>query len=183
MVKVIKEDFDGRVLLINNLIHKDKRGYFFEGYNKSDFDKKIKKINFVQDNYSFSKYKYTIRGLHFQKKPFGQKKLITVLKGKIMDVVLDINPKSKYFGRHKIYILDSKKPYMLLVNDDFAHGFCTLEDDTIVLYKCTNYRDAKSELGMIWNDPKLKIKWPVKKPIISKKDRQNYNFDEFIKLL
>ena len=179
MVKVIKEDFDGRVLLINNLIHKDKRGYFFEGYNKSDFDKKIKKINFVQDNYSFSKYKYTIRGLHFQKKPFGQKKLITVLKGKIMDVVLDINPKSKYFGRHKIYILDSKKPYMLLVNDDFAHGFCTLDNDTLVKYKVDKYYKKNKESTVFWNDKKLKINWPniKSKFITSIKDKAAKNFE------
>lgn len=82
MIKVIKEDFDGRILLINNLIHKDKRGYFFEGYKKADFDKNIKKINFVQDNYSFSKYKYTIRGLHFQKKTFWSKKTCHCIKRK-----------------------------------------------------------------------------------------------------
>ena len=91
MTEIIKKDFDDRVLLISNLVHSDKRGYFYEGYKKQDFDKKIRKINFIQDNYSFTKKKYTIRGLHFQKKPFGQKKLISVLKGKIVDIVLDIN--------------------------------------------------------------------------------------------
>ena len=183
MIKVIKEDFDGRILLINNLIHKDKRGYFFEGYKKADFDKNIKKINFVQDNYSFSKYKYTIRGLHFQKKPFGQKKLVTVLKGKIMDVVLDINPKSKYFGCHKIYILDSKNPYMLLINDDFAHGFCTLDNDTLVKYKVDKYYNKNKETTVFWNDKKLKINWPkIKSNFITSIKDSKAKYFENIKL-
>ena len=106
-----------------------------------------------------------------------------MLNGKIFDVAVDLRKNSKTFGQHVSVVMSGKQNVSFYIPPGFAHGFCTLEDDTIVLYKCTNYRDAKSELGMIWNDPKLKIKWPVKKPIISKKDRQNYNFDEFIKLL
>ena len=180
MIKIIKEDFDGRVLLISYLIHKDKRGHFFEGYKKAEFDKKVKKINFIQDNYSFSKHKYTIRGLHFQKKPFGQKKLINVLRGKIVDVVLDINPKSKYFGCHKKYTLNSKDPYMLLVNDDFAHGFCTLENNTLVKYKVDKYYNKNKETTIFWNDKKLKINWPKinSKFITSIKDSSAKNFEK-----
>ena len=103
-----------------------------------------------------------------------------MLKGKIVDIVLDINPKSKYFGLHKKYILDSKKSQMLLINDDFAHGFCTLENDTLVKYKVDNYYNKKNEVTVFWNDKSLKIKWPKNNSnfIISKKDSEAKNFDK-----
>ena len=139
------------------------------------FDKKIRKINFIQDNYSFTKKKYTIRGLHFQKKPFGQKKLISVLKGKIVDIVLDINPKSKYFGLHKKYILDSKKNHKCSLLMMILHtAFLYLENDTLVKYKVDNYYNKKNEVTVFWNDKSLKIKWPKNNSnfIISKKDSE-----------
>tara|TARA_Y100000768_G_C23847095_1_gene619121 strand:- start:146 stop:694 length:549 start_codon:yes stop_codon:yes gene_type:complete len=171
-MKIINKDFNNRIFLIQNVIHSDKRGFFYEGYNKKLFDKKIKKINFVQDNYSFSKLKYTIRGLHYQKKPKSQIKLIQVLRGKILDIVVDINPKSKFYGTYKNYLLDSKNSQMLLIDDNFAHGFCTLEENTLVNYKVNNYYNKQKEETIIWNDNYLNIKWPKAKTdyIISKKD-------------
>ncbi len=180
MIKIIKSDFNNRVILIQNVFHNDDRGYFFEGYKKNIFDNKIKKINFIQDNYSYSKSKHTIRGLHFQKKPMGQKKLVNVLKGKILDVVVDINPRSKNFGSYKKYILDSKNAQMILINDDLAHGFCTLENNTLVNYKVDKYYKKSQEETIKWNDKKLNIDWPKIKSkfILSKKDSNAKSFDK-----
>ena len=109
-----------------------------------------------------------------------QGKFVTVLRGKAFDVALDLRKNSKTFGQHVSIILSEKDNVSFYIPEGFAHGFCALENNTIVHYKCSNYRNAKSELGIIWNDPKLNIKWPIKKPIISKKDKQNISFKEYL---
>ena len=153
---------------------KDSRGYFREL-----FLQKIIKKKFIFDTMSFRK-KGVLGGLHLQlKNPQG--KYITVLQGKIFDVALDLRKNSKTFGKHFSIILSEKENTSIYIPEGFAHGYCTLEKNTIIYYKCTNYRDKNSERGIFWNDPKLKIKWPIKKPILSIKDRQNLNFKKFIK--
>ena len=153
---------------------KDSRGYFREL-----FLQKIIKKKFIFDTMSFCK-KNVLRGLHLQlKNPQG--KYITVLQGKIFDIALDLRKNSKTFGKHFSIILSGKENTSIYIPEGFAHGYCTLEKNTIIHYKCTNYRDKNSERGIFWNDPKLKIKWPIKKPILSIKDRKNLNFKKFIK--
>ena len=153
---------------------KDNRGYFREL-----FLQKIVKKKFIFDTMSFCK-KNVLRGLHLQlKNPQG--KYITVLQGKIFDIALDLRKNSKTFGKHFSIILSGKENTSIYIPEGFAHGYCTLEKNTIIYYKCTNYRDKNSERGIFWNDPKLKIKWPIKKPILSIKDRKNLNFKKFIK--
>ena len=146
--------------------HKDDRGYFSEDYNKKDFLKLDIKDNFLQDNVSFSMYKNTIRGLHFQKNPFAQSKLVKVVRGSIFDVFIDLRKESstyQKFGTHNL----SQNEGWIYIPEGFAHGFCSMEKNTILHYKCTNYRHKQSENGILWNDQILKIKWPIKKPIIS----------------
>ena len=152
----------------------DKRGYFRELFLQKYFKEK-----FPFDVMSYSK-KNVVRGLHLQlKKP--QSKFITVLKGKIFDVCLDCRLKSKTFGKYFFIILSDTENKSLLIPKGFAHGFCTLTDNVILHYKCSNYRNEKSEVGILWNDKDLKIKWPIKKPIISIKDQKNLSFKDFIK--
>ena len=155
--------------------YKDNRGYFRELFLK----KKIKK-DYIFDYLSLSK-KNVVRGLHLQlNNPQG--KLITVLNGKIFDVALDCRKNSKTFGKYFTIFLSEKDNKSVYIPEGFAHGFCSLTDNSILHYKCTTYRDQKSETGILWNDETLKIKWPIKKPIISLKDKKNLKFDDFLNL-
>ena len=160
-----------RKLIINtNLIHKDKRGYFKEIL----LEKKIKsRFPFLVMSYS---NKNVLRGLHLQtSNPQG--KYVSVIKGQIFDVAVDCRPKSKTFGKHFKILLDEKNCKSIYIPPGFAHGFLGMKKENIVVYGCDNYRHKNSEAGIMWNDPKLKIKWPTKKPILSKKDKQNKNFN------
>ena len=172
-MKIIKTNFKD-LFLYKRDTHKDNRGYFREL-----FTEKFLKVKFPFDMMSFSK-KNVIRGLHMQlKNPQG--KLLTVVSGKLFDVALDCRKKSKTYGKYFSTILSDKDNTSLYVPEGFAHGFCSLENNTILHYKCTNYRNAKSEVGIMWNDPELKIRWPKKKFIISSKDKKNLSFTEFKK--
>ena len=172
-MKIIKTNFKD-LFLYKRDTHKDNRGYFRELFNE-----KFLKVKFPFDMMSFSK-KNVIRGLHMQlKNPQG--KLLTVVSGKLFDVALDCRKKSKTYGKYFSTILSDKDNTSLYVPGGFAHGFCSLEDNTILHYKCTNYRNAKSEVGIMWNDPELKIRWPKKKFIISNKDKKNISFKDFKK--
>ena len=164
-MKIIKTKIKD-LLIVKKNTYNDKRGFLRELYKKKLFSD-----NFVFDILSKSK-KNVLRGLHLQKKN-PQGKYVTVLNGKIFDVAVDLRKNSKTFGQHVSVVMTGKQNVSFYIPPGFAHGFCTLEDNTIVHYKCTNYRDAKSELGMIWNDPKLKIKWPIKNPILSKRDKNS----------
>jgi dTDP-4-dehydrorhamnose 3,5-epimerase len=175
MVKIIKTRIKD-LLIIKKETYKDKRGFLRELYKENLISKK-----FIFEILSNSK-KNVIRGLHLQKKN-SQGKYVTVLNGKAFDVAVDLRKNSKTFGQYVSIILSGKQNMSFYIPEGFAHGFCALENNTIMHYKCTNYRDEKSELGLIWNDPKLNIKWPIKKPIISKKDRNNIDFEHLIKRL
>ena len=148
----------------------DKRGFFKEIYSKKIL---LEKINFVQDNHSYSKKKNTFRGFHYQLKPFSQSKLIYVIKGEILDIVLDIRKKSKTFMKIFKIRLKASDNKLLFVPKGFAHGFLTLSDDTEVFYKVDNFFSKKHEKGINVKDPKLKIfdKLFLKKLILSKKDK------------
>jgi len=162
------------LLIYQKDTYKDTRGYFRELYLQNHF-----KTNFPFDVMSYSK-KNVLRGLHLQtKKP--QAKLITVMSGEIYDVCVDCRLNSTTFGKHFSIKLSSKENKSLLIPEGFAHGFYTLSGNVVLHYKCSNYRHKNSETGILWNDKKLKIRWPAKRPIISIKDKQNLSFEEFIK--
>ena len=168
------------VLLINLDVYEDSRGFFLESYNKMSLKKHNINIDFLQDNTSFSKNKNTIRGLHFQREPFSQSKLISVLKGSIFDVFIDVRRDSDNFGIYKSIILDHPGK-ALLIPKGFIHGFCTLEDNTIVNYKVDNEYNINSETGVIWNDCSLDISWPLDGdlPTVSKKDENLLSWNSF----
>ena len=155
--------------------YKDNRGLFKEDYKK----KFLKNKNFVFGCTSSSK-KNVIRGLHLQTK-YSQEKYVSVLKGAIIDVVVDLRKKSKTYGKHYKIILSDENAKSIFIPAGFAHGFLALKKENIIYYTCTNYRSAKHEVGILWNDKDLKIKWPIKNPIISKKDKKNIKFTEFKK--
>ena len=141
---------------------------------KSNFFKN-KKIIFCSISQS---KKNVIRGLHLQKK-FQQDKLVSVIKGKIFDVVVDLRKRSKTFGKHYSITLSEKNSTSLFIPAGFAHGFCGLNNDNLVFYGLTNYRSKKHEVGILWNDKTLKIRWPTTKPIVSKQDKNNITFKKF----
>tara|TARA_Y100000590_G_scaffold448614_1_gene585559 strand:- start:3035 stop:3562 length:528 start_codon:yes stop_codon:yes gene_type:complete len=173
-MKIVKTKFKNLLILKTN-IFKDKRGYFKEIYKK----KIIKKENFIFDCFSYSKKK-TLRGLHFQSKN-SQAKLLTVVQGKILDVVVDLRKNSKTFGKYFKIIISDNSDFSIFIPKGFAHGFLCLSSKCAIYYKCTNYRHIKSEKVLLWNDKKLKIKWGIKKPIMSKKDKNGTSFTEIIK--
>ena len=149
----------------------DERGYFFESFKSSDFQKAGLPTLFVQDNFSFSK-KGVIRGLHYQQSPKAQGKLISVIKGRAWDVAVDIRQDSETFLKWVALELDDQNHAMLYIPPGFAHGFLALSDEVLLLYKCTNEYDPQADRGIRWDDPDIVIQWPIKKPILSVKDRQ-----------
>ena len=157
------------VITFSNLVYKDERGSFMETYNKEISD--YLKCDFVQDNYVKSIKKNILRGLHFQTNKM-QAKLIRVVKGKIFDVAVDLRVASPTYKKWVGIILSDNNCINMYVPEGFANGYCTLKDNTEVLYKCSNYYNAESEAGIIWNDPELNIDWPVSKPILSNKDKK-----------
>lgn len=169
-------DIKGIFELIPDVFH-DERGSFFESYNQDKFLEKGFELSFVQDNQSFSK-KHVLRGLHFQREPYGQGKLIRVIGGKALDVAVDIRPGSPTFGKHVSCMLDGAKNNMLFIPEGLAHGFITLED-TILLYKCTRTYRKGDDAGIVWNDPELAIDWGIKNPILSEKDKHLPGFKTY----
>ena len=165
----INKTFIEDLLIIEPQLFKDDRGFFYESYNKNNLDKVINVV-FVQDNESKSN-KGVIRGLHFQLPPFEQTKLVRCISGKILDVVVDLRTNSKTYGKHFNIILSEKNCKSVYIPKGFAHGFAALDKINIVVYSCTNYRNKYSEHGIFWNDKSLKINWPIKKPILSKRDK------------
>lgn len=176
-MEFIKSKLEGVVEIIPN-IYGDQRGYFLESYNEKVFKENGIDIQFVQDNESFSA-KNVLRGLHFQAPPYAQDKLVRVISGKVLDVILDIRKSSPTYGQFECYELDSIRKNMLLVPKGFAHGFATLEDNTIFAYKCSNGYVKESEGGIMWNDSMLNIDWKIDSPIISDKDHLLSGFEEF----
>jgi len=158
------------LLIIKPDIYIDKRGYFFESYNKQKFIENGIEVNYVQDNESRSQ-KGVLRGLHFQNPPYSQGKLVRVIKGSVLDVAVDIRKGSPTFGQWDSVILSEENKLMYWLPEGMAHGFLTLEDDTIFFYKCTNLYHKESEGSIRWNDPELNIEWGIQNPVLSEKDK------------
>ena len=165
--------------IVKPRVFEDHRGYFFESYNKEAFLRNGIDQNFVQDNESKSA-KGVLRGLHFQKPPFAQGKLVRVMKGAVLDVAVDIRKNSPTYGQWASVELTQDNKWMYWVPPGFAHGFVTLEDNTVFFYKCTNVYNKESEGSILWNDPDLNIDWKVENPILSEKDEQSPLFKDFI---
>ncbi|MDA9563446.1 dTDP-4-dehydrorhamnose 3,5-epimerase [Flavobacteriales bacterium] len=167
------------LIVIQPIVFEDERGYFFESFSTSKFAEAGINQDFVQDNQSKSQ-KGVLRGLHFQNPPYAQGKLVRVITGAVLDVAVDIRKSSPTYGEHfKIKLTEHNKT-ALWIPPGFAHGFATLEDDTIFSYKCTNVYNKDSEGSILWNDPELGIDWEVNNPILSDKDTkspviQNFN--------
>jgi len=178
---VEKTDFEGLLIVIPD-IFEDDRGYFFESYNRQRYTDKGISANFVQDNESMSK-SGVIRGLHLQKKDSAQGKLIRIVRGKIFDVAVDLRLNSPTFGKYFSIILDDKEKKQVYIPPGFAHGFASLEDNTILHYKCTNYYNPETELTLLWNDPDIAINWPFQNPIVSDKDRRGMTFKDIKNLI
>ncbi len=166
-------------LVITPKVFKDPRGYFMESYNKQSYSNIGIDEDYVQDNQSLSE-KGILRGLHFQAPPFDQGKLVRVIKGAVLDVIVDIRKNSPTYGKHYAIELTEENFKTFWVPSGFAHGFTTLADQTIFSYKCTNYYNQASEGGLMWNDPDLGIDWGIQNPILSDKDTKNALFKDFI---
>jgi len=161
------------VFIITPIRHRDDRGFFTELYNKETLLENHIEMDFVQDNYSVSTDKNTVRGLHYQEPPFAQCKLVSVLQGSVLDVAVDIRKSSSTFGQHVAVELSAANGKQLWVPEGFAHGFCTMSDATSVLYKVSAPYSTAHDKGIFWNDPVLEIDWPAsaQEGILSEKDK------------
>ena len=162
------------VVIIEPHLFLDARGYFFESFNQREFEEKVCKTTFVQDNESKSSYG-VIRGLHFQKPPFAQSKLVRVVKGAVLDVAVDIRKDSPTFGRHVAVELTEDNHRQFFISRGLAHGFSVLSEEVIFQYKCDNFYAPQSEGAIAWDDPDLGIDWriPAEKAVLSEKDRHH----------
>ena len=169
-MKVVETGFEG-LFVLEPRVFADERGYFFESFNSQTFKNSGLDFNWVQDNQSHSKYG-VIRGLHFQKPPHAQTKLIRVLRGEIVDVVVDVRHSSPTYGKSFSVVLSSQNKLQLLVPKGFAHGFSVLSEEADVMYKCDALYNKETESGILFNDPQLRIDWQVSqdKMIVSEKD-------------
>jgi dTDP-4-dehydrorhamnose 3,5-epimerase len=172
-MEVIKTNIEG-VVIIEPRIFRDERGYFFESFSQRDFQEKVCKTVFVQDNESKSSYG-VLRGLHFQKPPYAQSKLVRVIKGAVLDVAVDIRKGSPTFGQHVAVELTEDNHRQFFIPRGFAHGFSVLTDEVIFQYKCDNFYAPQSEGALAWDDPDLGIDWriPTDKVFLSEKDRHH----------
>lgn len=177
-MEVIKTDIEG-VFIIEPKIFGDARGYFFESFSQREFEEKIGPVHFVQDNESKSCYG-VLRGLHFQKPPYAQSKLVRVVKGKVLDVAVDIRKGSPTYGKYVAAELSEENHRQFFIPKGFAHGFSVLSDEVIFQYKCDAFYAPQSEGAIAWNDPDLAIDWriPSDKIMLSEKDRHHGSFAE-----
>jgi len=180
MMEVIETGIEG-VMILEPRIFKDARGYFFESFSSREFQEKVCQTTFVQDNESFSSYG-VVRGLHFQKPPFTQAKLVRVIKGAVLDVAVDLRKNSPTYGKHVAIELTGENHRQLFIPRGFAHGFAVLSDEVLFQYKCDNYYAPQSEGGILWNDPSLQIDWriPADKVILSEKDTKHPLLKDYI---
>ncbi len=169
-MQVVDLKLEGLKLIKPNVFC-DERGFFFESYRQPLFENFGITPSFVQDNISFS-YKDTLRGLHFQVRP-GQDKMISILKGQVFDVAVDIRPGSSTFGKWEALILDEKNHYSFFIPNGFAHGYLVLSKEALLHYKVSSVYNAETESGIQWNDPQIGIAWPVENPILSERDCKN----------
>lgn len=172
-MEVVETNIEG-VIIIEPRIFKDDRGYFFESFSQREFEEKVCKTTFVQDNESKSSYG-VLRGLHFQKPPFAQSKLVRVIKGAVLDVAVDIRKGSPTFGQYVSVELTGDNHRQFFIPRGFAHGFSVLSEEVIFQYKCDNFYSPQSEGAIAWNDPDLNIDWriPVEEVILSEKDSKH----------
>ena len=172
-MEVIKTEIEG-VVIIEPRIFKDDRGYFYESFSQREFEEKVCRTTFVQDNQSKSSYG-VVRGLHFQKPPYSQSKLVRCIKGAVLDVAVDIRKGSPTFGKYVAVELTEDNHRQFFVPRGFAHGFAVLSDEAVFQYKCDNFYNKESEGSVAWNDPELAIDWriPAEKVLLSEKDKQS----------
>jgi dTDP-4-dehydrorhamnose 3,5-epimerase len=170
------------LLLLTPKIFQDERGYFYESFNEALFRIETGlNITFVQDNESKSS-KGVLRGLHFQLPPKTQAKLIRVVKGAVLDVVVDLRQTEPTFGKHYSVMLSEENKLQFFVPEGFAHGFVALEDNTIFSYKCSNYYSKEHDRSLLWNDPQLNIQWEIDQPLVSEKDQMAEHFADVPKV-
>ena len=172
-MEVKKTDIEGVVILEPRLFE-DERGYFFEAFSEREFAEKVRECHFVQENEAYSTYG-VVRGLHFQRPPHAQSKLVRVVKGRVLDVVVDIRKGSPTFGKHIAVELSAENHRQLFIPRGFAHGYSVLSEEALLEYKCDNYYAPASEGAIVWNDPALAIDWqlPTESVILSDKDLKN----------
>ena len=172
-MRVIKTDIEG-LAVIEPSVFSDARGYFFEAFNQKVFNAEVAPVEFVQDNESKSSYG-VVRGLHFQRPPYAQAKLVRVVKGRVLDVAVDLREGSPTYGKHFSVELSDENHRMLFIPRGFAHGFSVLSEEVVFQYKCDNYYHPESEGAIAWNDPDLCIDWgiPEDKVVLSAKDAKN----------
>ena len=177
-MEVIKTDIEG-VVIIEPRIFKDDRGYFYESFSQREFEEKVCRTTFVQDNQSKSSYG-VLRGLHFQKPPYCQSKLVRCIKGVVLDVAVDIRKGSPTFGKYVAVELSEDNHRQFFVPRGFAHGFAVLTPEAVFQYKCDNFYNKESEGSVAWNDPQLGIDWriPADKVLLSQKDKLSKNIAE-----
>ncbi|MBO6088410.1 dTDP-4-dehydrorhamnose 3,5-epimerase [bacterium] len=169
------------VILVKPKVFGDNRGFFMESYKKSDFMANGIDVEFNQDNHSKSA-KHVLRGLHYQKAPYGQAKLVRCSKGRIFDVAVDIRPSSKTFGQYVKVELSEENKNMLFIPEGFAHGFVVLSDEAELLYKASGEYAPQADSGVLWNDPDINIDWEIDfEPILSEKDKIQPRLKEIIK--
>ncbi|MFR9546980.1 MAG: dTDP-4-dehydrorhamnose 3,5-epimerase [Rikenellaceae bacterium] len=180
MANIIKTEIEG-VVIIEPTIYNDDRGYFYESFSDREFREKVCNTTFVQDNQSKSSYG-VLRGLHFQSPPHAQAKLVRVIKGKVLDVAVDIRVGSPTYGKHVAVELTEENHRQLFIPRGFAHGFTVLSEEVIFQYKCDNYYNKASEGAIRWNDPQLGIDWQITESeiMLSEKDTANCSFSEFV---
>lgn len=177
-MEVVKTEIEG-VVIIEPRIFKDERGYFYESFSQREFEEKVCRTTFVQDNQSKSSYG-VLRGLHFQKPPYCQSKLVRCIKGAVLDVAVDIRKGSPTFGKYVAVELTEDNHRQFFVPRGFAHGFAVLSDEAVFQYKCDNFYNKESEGSVAWNDPQLGIDWriPFDKVLLSEKDKLSKNIAE-----
>ena len=177
-MNVIETDIPG-VVVIEPRIFKDERGYFFEAFNEREFAENVRPVPFVQDNESRS-VKGVVRGLHFQKPPYAQSKLVRVVKGEVLDVAVDIRKGSPTFGKYVAVKLSADNHLQVFIPRGFAHGFCVLSDEAVFQYKCDNYYAPQSEAAVAWDDTEVAVDWqlPLESIILSDKDRNHPSLRE-----
>lgn len=159
----------------------DERGFFMRTFDINYFKEFDLDKNWVQENHSRSEQKGIIRGLHFQMSPFSETKVVRCIKGAVLDVFVDLHKDSSTYGQWDAIELTEENKKMIYIPRGFAHGFCTLSNISEVVYKVDNFYNKESEVGILWNDPEIGIKWPIENPILSEKDKQNLTLEEFIK--
>jgi dTDP-4-dehydrorhamnose 3,5-epimerase len=172
-MNIIETEIQG-VYIIEPKVFGDSRGYFFESYSRSEFEAKVGPVEFVQDNESKSCYG-VVRGLHFQKPPHAQAKLVRVVKGKVLDVAVDLRKDSPTYGRHVSVELSEDNRRQVFIPKGFAHGFSVLSEEAVFQYKCDDYYAPETECAIAWNDPELNIDWriPADQVILSEKDKRH----------